>query len=71
MTTEISEEEAILTLSLVIADMASMMDNNVLNNNITNVTNELVCNASIKPLTKDFYITLNSLVHILRQNINR
>ncbi|WP_143758734.1 hypothetical protein [Desulforamulus ruminis] len=67
MTTEIQDTEAILTLSLVIADMATLINDDILNKNIINVTNQLVCNASEKPLTKDFYTTMDSLVNLLKQ----
>lgn len=70
MKTEINEAEAILTLSLVIADMAMMIDNDVFNRNIINVTNELVCSASEQPLTNDFFNTLYSLVNLLKQHRN-
>lgn len=68
MIKEMNETETILTLSLVIADMATLIDNDVLQRNIINLTNELVCNASDKPLTTDFFNTMHSLVSLLKHN---
>jgi hypothetical protein len=67
MTTEINDAETILTLSLIIADMASLIEDKTLQNNIRNLSNQLVCNASEKPLTNDFYNTMYNLIILLQQ----
>ncbi len=67
MTTKISDTDAILTLALVIADMATLIEHDVVHRNIINVTNELVCNASEKPLSNDFFNTLGILVDLLKR----
>ncbi|SHK09583.1 hypothetical protein [Desulforamulus aeronauticus] len=67
MTTKISDTDAILTLALVIADMATLIEHDVVHRNIINVTNELVCNASEKPLSNDFFNTLDILVDLLKR----
>ncbi|AQS58336.1 hypothetical protein [Desulforamulus ferrireducens] len=67
MTTEMSDAEAILTLALVITDMATLINNDVVRKNIVIIANELVCHASDRPLTKDFYISLSNLMALLKQ----
>lgn len=71
MTTEMSDAEAILTMALVITDMATLINNNVVHKNIVIIANELVCNASEKPLSKDFYASLYNLVALLKQEKQR
>ncbi|MEG6617582.1 hypothetical protein V6C27_14370 [Peptococcaceae bacterium 1198_IL3148] len=70
MTTEIDTTETILTLSIIIADMASLVENETLQKNIQNLSNQLVCNASEMPWSKEFYNTMYNLIILLQQHRN-
>lgn len=67
MTTAANDAETILALSLVIAEMASLIEDEILQKHIRNLSNQLVCSAAENPLPTEFYHTMYNLITLLQQ----